>query len=204
MATYLIFGASITYGAWDTEKGGWVQRLRNFIEEKNEMSDIVYNLGISGETTNDILKRFKIETEQRLKENWGKSPVIIFSLDINDSITLIKENKLMIPMEKCKENLQELLGLAKNYTDKVIVVGPSSIDEKVANPWDENIEYYNKDIKENNEIARKLCDENHILFIEMFNILEKDDLEDGLHPNAQGHEKIFQIVKENLIKNKII
>jgi len=204
MSTYLIFGASITYGAWDTEKGGWVQRLRSFIEEKNKMEDIVYNLGISGETTNDILKRFRIETEQRLKEKWGKSPIIIFSLDINDSITLIKENKLIIPLEKYQENLKELFNLAKNFISEVIVIGPTNIDEKVANPWDENIEYYNKDIKESNEIAKRLCNENNILFIEIFNILEKDDLEDGLHPNSKGHEKMFEIIKDALIKNKII
>jgi len=29
-------------------------------------------------------------------------------------------------------------------------------------------------------------------------------LEDGLHPNSEGHKKIFESVKEFLIKNKII
>lgn len=204
MATYLIFGASITYGAWDTEKGGWVQRLRSFIEAKNKMSDIIYNLGISGETTNDILKRFQAETDQRLKESWGKTPVIIFSIDINDSITLTKDKQLMISLDKYKDNLQQIFDLAKTYTSKFVVVGPTFVDEEAANPWDENIDYYNKDIKESNEIARKLCKENNILFIEIFDVLDKNDLEDGLHPNALGHEKIFKKVKDSLIKNKII
>ena len=34
MGRILIFGDSITYGAWDKE-GGWVQRLRKFLDERN-------------------------------------------------------------------------------------------------------------------------------------------------------------------------
>ena len=34
MTCLLVFGDSITYGAWDLE-GGWVQRLRSFIDKKN-------------------------------------------------------------------------------------------------------------------------------------------------------------------------
>lgn len=33
----LIFGDSITYGAWDSEKGGWVNRLRLTLENKGEI-----------------------------------------------------------------------------------------------------------------------------------------------------------------------
>ena len=38
----------------------------------------------------------------------------------------------------------------------------------------------------------------------MYGLLDKEDLEDGLHPNSAGHEKMFQRVKDFLIKNKII
>jgi len=38
----LIFGASITYGVWDLEKGGWVQRLRDYLEKKHELGDYFY------------------------------------------------------------------------------------------------------------------------------------------------------------------
>ena len=34
MKNILIFGDSIVYGARD-KKGGWVQRLREFVDEKN-------------------------------------------------------------------------------------------------------------------------------------------------------------------------
>ena len=51
MVQILIFGDSIAWGAWDKE-GGWVQRLRKLIDEKNlsdpEFYCLVYNLGVSG------------------------------------------------------------------------------------------------------------------------------------------------------------
>ncbi len=33
MTRILVFGPSTTYGAWDIE-GGWVQRLRRYLDEK--------------------------------------------------------------------------------------------------------------------------------------------------------------------------
>jgi len=37
-----------------------------------------------------------------------------------------------------------------------------------------------------------------------FDLLNDEDLNDGLHPNADGHEKMFNRVKDFLIENKII
>ena len=71
MPQILIFGDSIIYGAWDRE-GGWAARLRKFLDEKTLTEEdfycLVYNLGISGDTTEDLLERFEFETEQRIKE----------------------------------------------------------------------------------------------------------------------------------------
>ncbi|MDP3998378.1 MAG: hypothetical protein Q8P89_02085 [bacterium] len=66
----LAFGTSTTYGAWDIE-GGWVQRLRRFLDEKiitanYEHDYFVYNLGVSGDKSADILERFETETKARL------------------------------------------------------------------------------------------------------------------------------------------
>ncbi len=52
MGKFLVFGDSIAYGKWDS-KGGWVARLRDYIDEKynlNKTGNVqVYNLGIPGE-----------------------------------------------------------------------------------------------------------------------------------------------------------
>ena len=81
MTHVLIFGDSITYGAWDRE-GGWAKRLRSFLDEK-QLSDsnifyTTYNLGISGENTDDLLKRIDSEIKPRLDES--EETVIIFAI----------------------------------------------------------------------------------------------------------------------------
>ena len=51
-----------------------------------------------------------------------------------------------------------------------------------------------------NEIAEK----EGVHYIYMYDLLCKEDFIDGLHPNASGHEKIFEKVKDFLIEKKLI
>ena len=48
-----------------------------------------------------------------------------------------------------------------------------------------------------------VCCEQNILFLDIPD-LANDEFEDGLHPNAKGHKKIFEVVKDFLIQQKII
>jgi len=124
MTQILIFGDSIAYGAWDKE-GGWVQRLRKFLDEKNLTdSDFycrVYNLGISGNSSKNLLERFEFETKQRLKES--EETIIVFAIGINDSYFVHSENSHRVPINKFKENIQKLTDLAKKFSSKIIFVG---------------------------------------------------------------------------------
>jgi len=68
MANFFIFGDSISYGASD-RSGGWVVKFREYIEDKNEFNKTyneLFNLGISGDTSLDIIKRFENEIKCRL------------------------------------------------------------------------------------------------------------------------------------------
>ncbi len=211
MTQILIFGDSIAYGAWDKE-GGWVQRLRKFVDEKNLTdSDFycrVYNLGISGNSSKNLLERFEFETKQRLKES--EETIIVFAIGINDSYFVHNENSHRVPINKFKENIQKLTDLAKKFSSKIIFVGLTSVDETKTTPIprDINKSYKNENIRKYNEIIKSICEENEILFIEIFEdwikLNYENLLEDGLHPNSEGHKKIFESVKEFLIKNKII
>ena len=51
---------------------------------------------------------------------------------------------------------------------------------------------------------KEICAKNNLLFIEMQDLLKDEDLEDGLHPNSKGHEKMFLRVKDFLEKNEIV
>lgn len=63
MAHYIVFGDSITYGEGDLH-GGWVQYLREEL-----INDIVYNLGIDGETTTGLVNRLEKEIKPRVSED---------------------------------------------------------------------------------------------------------------------------------------
>jgi lysophospholipase L1-like esterase len=209
MHRILIFGDSITYGAWDKE-GGWVARLRKYIDEKifadPNYYNIILNLGISGNNSTDILRRFEFELQQRIKEE-GET-VIIFAFGTNDA--QLFNGKFRTEPEQFKENLQKFLEISRKYSDKIFFVGLFPVDESKTTPipWHKEKFYKNENIKNNNEIIRNFCKQNKINFIEIFeNFIDKDYktlLDDGVHPTTEGHKQMYEIIKDFLIKNKII
>lgn len=211
MSHVLIFGDSIAQGYWDKD-GGWVARLRKFIDAKNINNKgydcLVFNLGVSGDTTEDLLQRFEFETKQRSK--FKEETIFIFAIGGNDALLINKENILFVVPEKIENNIQKIVDLAKNFSEKIVFVGLTPVDERKTNPlpWASKFSVKNENIKKYDEIIKKVCKKNKIPFIELFDnwlkINYNDLLEDGQHPNSQGHEKIFENVKDFLVKNKLI
>lgn len=206
MAKLLIFGDSIVYGAWDTDKGGWVQRIKSFLDEEtlseSENEYTIYNLGVSGNTTEDLLERFEFETKQRLKDD-GEELIFIFAIGVNDSQFIHSKNNLRFSPEEYKDNLDKLLNLAQKFSSRIIFIGLTPVDETKTIHWDTDKSYKNEYIQKFNEILRSFCKENNICFIEIFEKLIKENyqdlLEDGLHPNSEGHKKIFEAIKKDTV-----
>ena len=187
-----IFGDSITWGASDTEKGGWVERLKVYIGEKYE--EEVYNLGISGDNTDGLLQR--VESEAKARE----PKVIVLAIGINDSQYVRSESKRRVPIEQFKNNLTKLHEIARQFTEKIIFIGLTQVDESKTKPvpWDTNKQYDNEGIKQYDTAIQEFCDEKGIKFIEMGGMLKPNDLEDGLHPNSNGHTKMFERIKTEI------
>jgi lysophospholipase L1-like esterase len=167
----------------------------------------IYNLGISGDTTENLLKRFEFEAKQRIRE---KIVIIIFEIGINDSLFFKDKKKLTTPPKIFRRNIQKLIKLSRKFTDKIVFVGLTPVIESEVNPlpWHKEVSYKNEYISKYNEIIKTLCKENKVFFIDTLTMWINSNygilLEDGVHPNSEGHEKIFEIVKEFLIKNKVI
>ncbi len=198
--TINIFGSSITWGAYD-EKGGWVSRLRSYLEQKPDNYFVVYNLGISGDTSEGLLKRFAIENEAR------KPDTIIIDIGTNDSLYVNSKDKPYVPLEKFESNLSEIIKQAKKFTQEIIFIGLTKVDETktMPVPWCGAMMYYtNESGAIYNAKIKEICEKNSLSFIEMMDLLEDADLEDGLHPNSQGHEKMFLRIKDFLVVNKIV
>jgi lysophospholipase L1-like esterase len=93
--TICLFGDSITWGAWDPERGGWGARLRSYFETNN-IEVNVYNCGVSGNNTDDLLQRFKVEATAR------KPNIIIFAIGINDSQYVNSKDNPRVPIKNFK------------------------------------------------------------------------------------------------------
>ena len=192
-----IFGDSTAWGAWDMEKGGWVNRLWLYTGEKTDGNCEIYNLSISGGTTQTILERF--ESEAKIRQADG----LIFQSGGNDSYLRGKNGPNKIPLEKFRSNLEEIIRRAKGITQNIIFVGFKNVDESKTTPvsW-KDIHYVNAEIKKYDEIMREVCEEYNIPYLDIFGLLDVTDFEDGLHPNSVGHEKIYARVKAFLEGNK--
>jgi lysophospholipase L1-like esterase len=207
----LVFGDSIAYGAWDPDLGGWVNRLRTYLDERVLESNlkeyfIVYNLGISGDDSNTLLKRFEREIKARTWDE--KDNIIILAIGANDCMQDNKSKRTATSSDKFKQNIEELTKKAKKYSDKVFIVGITPVDESKVSPfpWDKKYSAKNELIDQFNTILQAICSKNKVQFIDIcqeFNSNYMDLFEDGEHPNRAGHICIFECVKEILEKEKI-
>jgi lysophospholipase L1-like esterase len=193
-----IFGDSIAWGASDSTRGGWVERLKVYLGEQHD-SD-VYNLGVSGNTTGDLLKRLEYEARVR------NPNLIVFAIGINDSQYLESKNNPKTPLNIFEQNLTQLIGIARKFTPRVIFVGLTLVDESKTKPipWDVQKYYDNDNIQKYDSSIQSACEGKGVLFVPMRGIITVEDLHDGLHPNSDGHNKIYEKIRDFLLGKKLL
>lgn len=207
----LFFGDSITWGAWDKE-GGWVARIKKFVDEKIIDSDFnyyhdIYNIGISGDKTTDLLERFDSEAKKRIDEN--NETVIIFAVGVNDSQFVENEGN-RTPIEKFGINLKSLINKARKFSNKIVFVGLFPVDDAKLTPtsWEPTKSYKLEYVKEYNKVIEEVCAKENIDFIDIYNEFFGKDyknlLIDGLHPTTEGHKQISMVVLKFLQDKKYI
>lgn len=196
-----IFGDSITQGYWDSE-GGWVDRVKASVQSKdiaNKFSTYhgVYNLGIDGNTTRQVINRFNNETQARLWPDCDYG--VIFAIGIND--TLFREQKDYISTpSQYKEDLAILLQQARELTPRIAFVNLCPVDETLTNPLPNSStgkSFTNERINAFNNVLGEFCSTNDVTLINVHDQFMKSSnaLADGLHPNAKGHQIIAKAVQ---------
>ncbi|MGM5479948.1 MAG: SGNH/GDSL hydrolase family protein [Nanobdellota archaeon] len=199
MVKILVFGDSIAWGAFDNEKGGWVERLKtHFLQNYEDQGVGIYNFSVSSNDTRGVLDFLESDVH-KINQIEKEDLILLFSIGSNDLRYIDEPNNVFISKKEFDENLQKIIETAKKYSKNIIFTGLMKVDEKLTEPWNENEFWKNKDIKNYNNIISKKCIENKINFIPLFNLIIRSDLSDGLHPNTKGHEKIFNHIKEQLL-----
>lgn len=171
----IIFGDSISYGLYDNELG-WAYRLR----KKLDNNHFIFNQSIPGQSSFDILNKFEIELKNRYNEIDDFK--IIFSFGIKDSL---KNN-----IADFKNNVLEIINKTKPYTKDITFIGliKPDINKRVEYDLDKVILFDNA--------LEKICNKENLKYIKLINLINNNELIDGLHPNDVGHEKILKEIYE--------
>ncbi len=202
---YIIIGDSITYGIGDFESGGWATMFKNYIINKDDSkvcNNYVHLAGFPGAKSSDILNKINNILQSFMHKEFVNT--VVLSIGINDTQVFNGEPRNNI--EQYKSNIEKIakhvidsgcnlivLGLTRIEIDEKFLWKPNKYyDNKIISEYDRNLKlilYYDSELKE-------LCTNSKIKYIPMQELLEKADFIDGLHPNHNGHKKIFEYIRE--------
>lgn len=153
---YVAVGDSLTQGVGDeTKRGGFVPLVADYLTEKYQLKSIqTENFGISGERSDQILKRVKKDDE--LKRSLKSSDLITITVGGNDLLQAFQKNltassakTFARPIKKYEKQVEELLEQVRklNKTAPIYVVGiynPYYLNfpdvkemQKVVNNWND-------------------------------------------------------------------
>ncbi|MCB9810604.1 MAG: hypothetical protein H6779_02015 [Candidatus Nomurabacteria bacterium] len=207
----LVFGDSNTFGYHDGEAGGWCNRLsllahKKIVDSDYEYSTSVFNLGISGDNSQDLRERIEVELKARLTDQDG---AVLLAIGVNDSQYEIKTNKNRVSTEDFEKNLIFCIEEAKKYTAKIFLLTILPVNEELLSPmpWKPTHAYSQDYIDKYNEVIKLVAEKQSVKVIDVSNVLVdsfKDYFTDGIHPNAEGHRLVYERVKEVLEEEKII
>jgi len=151
------------------------------------------NRGISGQTTPQMLLRFKADVIDL------KPKAVILLAGTND----LAENTGPTSFEAIMNNIISMVQLAKANNIKVVL---SSVLPAYDYPWKKGL-HPNKKIPELNKRIKKYADENAIIYLDYFsamadnkNGLINEFTYDGVHPNNNGYQIMKPLVQDALEK----
>jgi lysophospholipase L1-like esterase len=198
------FGDSITYGAWDMGRSGWASRFRAYLDGRNDAPTYYfYPLGIHGETTDGLVKRFENEFEARRRHD-DTTYTFLFAYGANDATWLMDKQRFKASIEEYEKNLRTVIDIAQSVTANIYFLDITPVNEEFSanlvkknkSCLNEYVDLYNDKL---HDIART-CGVKVITVNEEFKAEGAANLlvSDGLHPNEAGHDLIYRQVVDTL------
>ena len=183
-----IWGDSIAHGVNDSEMFGWGNRVRAVLFEKVE----TYVRAIRGDTSQDLLKRFEVEYRSI------KPDIVIVAIGTNDSSYLSQDQeRTLVSLSSFESNIKQIIDITT--PNKLIFVGLSHVDENLVCPLVGSTTgkcYSNKFIEIFDRKTKEIAARTDSEYVSLLQHLQLQHLDDGLHPNAEGHKVIAsEVVK---------
>lgn len=191
---------SITFWAYDREQGWRVERLKLWWFQQDDL--LVYNRWISWYSTQDFIN----DDRAKLLCQTKQFDTIIIALWSNDSRWNSSTQQYNVSLDQFQRNLLDLFEVIKIHTKHIIFLWLITVDETKTTPIPRktNLSYNNDAIKQYNQTIQDFTYHNNVDYIHLYDLLDNNDLDDGLHPNASGHQKIFEKVLDYLQKTILV
>lgn len=195
-------GDSLTRGVGDATKKGYVGYVRERLEEREQIGNvIVHNFGVRGDTSDALLEKLQSET---VLEQIRRADLIMFTIGGNDLMNIVKNHFLSLTLDLFEErqrhyvnNLERIFTVLREQNEKakIIYIGifhPFSTyfpnvqtDEKIINDWNE------AGAKVTSHFERAVFVPTIDLFADRTEELISDD---RFHPNEKGYRLIGERV----------
>ena len=180
-------GDSFTNGTGDPTFLGWTGRVCTAIEQSiTEASITHYNLGIRGNTSQQIDARWQIETHLRFPP--GSDARIVFSFGAND--VRLEAGAVLVQTRASVTCAQRMLERAKAQYPTLMVGAPPVEDRAM-----------NLRIQKISAAYAQMCAEIEVPYLEVFTPLSQNliwmrevALVDGAHPAAAGYAEFASLV----------
>ncbi|PZO17255.1 MAG: lipase [Leptolyngbya foveolarum] len=181
------FGDSFVNGTGDPAYLGWTGRACA-AATSSQHSLTHYNLGIRGNTSQQIENRWQMESNLRFLAD-GDSR-LVFSFGVND--TRLEAGAVLVDPNTAITTARRLLIRAKAQYP-TLLVGPPPIEDPAANIR----------IKQTSDAYRELCAELEVPYLETYQPLSQNliwmqevAMIDGAHPAASGYEALASLVSK--------
>jgi lysophospholipase L1-like esterase len=199
----LCFGDSIVYGEVDEIGGGWVARLKGECLRRGVLGRApevrVHNLGLGGETTRGLRQRFQAELAPRLAEAGGD--IVLLAYGMNDCAQ--RGGEVLVPLEEYRANLAHCIVAARGRGLRVALVNVTPIA-----PEQEGRTSASGSLRSAATIAlynatlAALAADTLAHLVDVHGHLLRSPAgwlrPDGVHPNHEGHRRLFEFVLPEL------
>jgi len=182
----LFFGDSLVAGVGDPTGAGWVGRVvaASFASGLPLTS---YNLGVRGETSEQVTSRWRGEVLPRLLS--GTDCRIVLSFGAND--TSVEDDRVRVDADRSSGALATILDEAATIGLPALVLGPAPVDDPEQN----------RRIRSLSVSFAGVCAERGVPFMSVIEPLlaspvwmEQVAVEDGAHPGAEGYDALAGLV----------
>jgi acyl-CoA thioesterase I len=178
-------GDSFVSGAFDKECLGWVGRISAFARHRgHDVSP--YNLGIRGETSVQIARRWRAEAEPR--QSPQQEGRLVFEFGVNDARDV--NGKRQLELDQSLAAAAEILGAAARWKPVLMVGPPPGIDEP-----------RNMRVRDLSGSLAKLCAELNMAYFDSYAPLMASPVwmssvksVDGTHPDTAGYTEWAKLI----------